>query len=83
MMKAAEPARRPHHQQRLDLGARAAAALGRLHRDQARDHRPDASRPRSTAGQYDIACGQIDIGNAATQMTERMSRPACCRPTAR
>ncbi|AUA14246.1 SDR family NAD(P)-dependent oxidoreductase [Streptomyces sp. SID8382] len=23
--------------------------------------------------QYDIACGQIDIGNAATEMTERMS----------
>ena len=33
-------ARRPHHQQRLDLGARAAAELGALHRDQARDHRP-------------------------------------------
>ena len=23
---------------------------------------------------YDIACGQIDIGNAATEMTERMAR---------
>ena len=23
---------------------------------------------------YDIACGQIDIGNAATDMTERMKR---------
>jgi len=23
---------------------------------------------------YDIACGQIDIGNAATEMTRRMSR---------
>ncbi len=23
--------------------------------------------------QYDIACGQIDIGNAATQMTEQMA----------
>ena len=23
---------------------------------------------------FDIACGQIDIGNAATEMTERMSR---------
>jgi NAD(P)-dependent dehydrogenase (short-subunit alcohol dehydrogenase family) len=23
---------------------------------------------------YDIACGQIDIGNAATELTERMSR---------
>jgi NAD(P)-dependent dehydrogenase (short-subunit alcohol dehydrogenase family) len=24
--------------------------------------------------QYDIACGQIDIGNAATEMTERMKK---------
>ena len=37
----AGPARRPHHQQRLDLGAHAAPALGRLYRDQARGHRPD------------------------------------------
>ena len=29
---------------------------------------------------YDIACGQIDIGNAATEMTERMARRACRRP---
>ena len=29
---------------------------------------------------YGIACGQIDIGNAATDMTERMQR-GCCRPT--
>ena len=35
-----EPARRPHHQQRLDLGAHAAPALGRLHVDQARRDRP-------------------------------------------
>ena len=46
----AGPARRAHHQQRLDLGARAAAALGALHGDQARDHRPDqvdlARRPQ-------------------------------------
>ncbi len=45
-----DAARRPHHQQRLDLGARAAPELGALHRDQARDHRPDevhrARRPR-------------------------------------
>ena len=32
--------------------------------------------------QYDIACGQIDIGNAATEMTARMEG-ACCRRTAR
>ena len=45
-----DAARRPHHQQRLDLGACAAAAVGGLHRDQARDHRIDevdlARRPR-------------------------------------
>ncbi len=33
-------ARRPHHQQRLDLGPRAAPQFGTLHRDQARHHRP-------------------------------------------
>ena len=32
------------------------------------------SRPRSTAAHYDIACGQIDIGNAVTPMTERMTK---------
>ena len=45
-----DAARRPHHQQRLDLGARAAAEFGALHGDQARDHRPDqvdvARRPQ-------------------------------------
>ncbi len=42
-----DPARRPHHQQRLDLGARAAAVLVGLHLDQARHHRPDQShQPR-------------------------------------
>ena len=30
---------------------------------------------------YGIACGQIDIGNAATEMTERMAAGRC-RPTA-
>ena len=30
---------------------------------------------------HDIACGQIDIGNALTEMARRMNR-ACCRPTA-
>ena len=35
-----DPARRPHHQQRLDLGARATPQLGAVHGHQARDHRP-------------------------------------------
>ena len=46
----AGPARRPHHQQRLDLGARAAPLFGRLYGDQARGDRADQIRPRSTAG---------------------------------
>ena len=37
----AEPAGRPHHQQRLGLGACAAARLGAVHGDQACHHRPD------------------------------------------
>ena len=59
---------RTHHQQRLDLGAHAAALHGALHRQQARGDRPDqgarAGRPR-----LQHRCGQIDIGNAATEMT--------------
>ena len=39
IMKSQIAARRPHHQQRLDLGARAAAVFGRLYLDQARGHR--------------------------------------------
>ena len=40
---------------------------------------------RSTAldgRRYNIACGQIDIGNAATEMTERMAAGVIRRPTA-
>ena len=73
IMKAQIAARRAHHQQRLDLGACAAPELGALHRDQARHHRPHQVDRRSTGASYDIACGQIDIGNAATEMTERMT----------
>ena len=40
IMKAQTPDGRAHHQQRLDLGAHAAAQLRALHRHQARDHRP-------------------------------------------
>ena len=46
------PEGRPDHQQRLALGADAAALVDRLHRLQARDHRPHphalARRPRRT-----------------------------------
>ena len=50
LMKRQNAAGRAHHQQRLDLRPCAAAELRALHRDQARDHRPDqvdrARRPR-------------------------------------
>ena len=45
----AGPAGRPHHQQRLGVGACAAAQLGALCLDQARADRPDPRRCRSTA----------------------------------
>ena len=45
--EAAEPARRAHHQQRLDLGPCPAAVLGALYGDEARDHGPhQIDRPR-------------------------------------
>ena len=49
-----------------------AAAVRRLHGDQARHH----GLTKSTAldgRRYGIACGQIDIGNAATDLTEDMA----------
>ena len=67
----AEADGRPDHQQRLDLGARAAAQLGALHRHQARDHRPHPL-DRARRPQVRHRCGQIDIGNAATEMAMRM-----------
>ena len=73
-MKSADAEGRADHQQRVDLGLRAATAVGALHRDQARDHRPRPSRRHSTAGRYDIACGQIDIGNAATELAAKMAK---------
>jgi NAD(P)-dependent dehydrogenase (short-subunit alcohol dehydrogenase family) len=36
-----KPARRPHHQQRFDLGARATSKFGSLHCNEACRHRPD------------------------------------------
>ena len=55
IMKAQNPQGRPHHQQRLDLRAHAAPALGRLHRDQARRHRPDqADRARLPQRQHPV-----------------------------
>ena len=83
LMKRPDAARRADHQQRLALGLGAAPALGALHGDEARDHRAHASTSLDGRA-YDIACGQIDIGNAATDMTEPMRTDwACSRPTAR
>jgi NAD(P)-dependent dehydrogenase (short-subunit alcohol dehydrogenase family) len=77
----AKPPRRTHHQQRLDLGACAAAQLDCLHRDQARGDGPD--QVASLDGRkYDIAVGQIDVGNAATEMASAWPR-VCRRPMAR
>jgi NAD(P)-dependent dehydrogenase (short-subunit alcohol dehydrogenase family) len=44
VMKAQDPKRRTHHQQRLHLGAHAAAQFHRLHGDQARRHGADQDR---------------------------------------
>ena len=55
IMKAQDAEGRPHHQQRLDLGAHAAPARRRLHRDQARRHRPDqADRARLPQRQHPV-----------------------------
>ena len=81
-MKTQDPARGPDHQQRLDLGACAAAELGALHGDEARDDGADEIGVRSTAGNTTSRCGQIDIGNADTEMAARMATE-CHRRTAR
>jgi hypothetical protein len=54
------------------VSAQAPAGVGGLHGDQARDHGADEvavldGRP------IDIACGQIDIGNALTEMAQAMT----------
>jgi NAD(P)-dependent dehydrogenase (short-subunit alcohol dehydrogenase family) len=66
-------ARRPHHQQRVDLRARAAPQL-----------RPYTATKHAVTGltkstsldgrKYDIACSQIDIGNAHTDLAARMAQ---------
>ena len=64
IMKAQGPEGRPHHQQRLDLGAHPRARAPRpTPRPSMRS--PDSpSRPRSTAANDMILCSQIDVGNA-------------------
>ena len=73
IMKDQYAARRPHHQQRFDLGARAAPELRAVHGDQAR-RSPGSTKSTSLDGRkYDIACSQIDIGNAHTDLAARMA----------
>ena len=68
-----DAARRPHHQQRLDLGARAAADLRALHRDQARDHAASPKRPRSTAAPTTSPAARSTSATPRPSMTERMA----------
>ena len=69
----ARSAGRPHHQQWIHLRACAAALFGALHA--ATKHAiTGLTRSISLDGRnFNIACGQIDIGNASTEMTARMS----------
>ena len=65
------PARRPDHQQRVDLGLFTPAKL----RTYTATKHAITGLTKATAldgRKYDIACGQIDIGNAGTEMTARM-----------
>ena len=69
----ARPERRTHHQQRVDLGARAAA--GSVAYTRTKHAISGLTRSAALDGRvHDIAVGQIDIGNAATDMTERMNK---------
>ncbi len=67
-------ARRTHHQQWVNLRACPAPALRGLYRYQAR-HDQGSPNPTSLDGRdYDIACGQIDIGNARTELADKLAR---------
>ena len=81
-MKAQQPARRPDHQQRIDFGA---TRRGRTRRRTPPPSTPITGLTKSTSldgREYDIACGQIDIGNAATRHDGSGWRRGACRPTA-
>ncbi len=69
-----EAAGRTHHQQRLDVGAGAAsAALSATPRPSTRI--TGLTKATALDGRaYDIACGQIDIGNAQTRVVDASDR---------
>ena len=75
------PPGRPHHQQRLDLGARAAARLRALHRDQARDHR--AHRTISLDGRPTTSRAARSTSATPRPRWRRAWPRACRRRTAR
>ena len=63
---------RADHQQRLDLGVRPRPYA--IAYNATKHAVTGLTKSLSLEGRaFDIACGQIDIGNAATEMTERMS----------
>ena len=79
-MKEQNAARRPHHQQRLDLRARSAAVFGAVHGDQTRRH--GLTRTTALDGRaYDIACGQIDVGDADADDRSLIRRPVAANGT--
>ena len=74
LMKRQKPQGRADHQQRLDLGPCAEAVVRRPIR---RPSTPITGLTKSIAldgRAHDIACGQIDIGNALTEMARKMTQ---------
>ena len=68
------PARRADHQQRLDLGPGPAPELGRLHRHEARDHRPDESDLARRSRVRHRAAGRSTSATPRPTMTAGMKR---------
>ena len=76
------PARRPDHQQRIDLGARAAARIRRPTRRRSTRSRASRNRRRSTAGSTTSPAGR-STSATRTPRWRRAWRRACRRRTAR
>ena len=81
--ESARPARRPHHQQRLDLRAHAAAGRRRLYGDQARRHRAhQADLARLPALQHLLRPDRHRQCRDARSPTAWCKATACRSPTA-